>query len=153
MPQLASDAVLTARLQTSDEDAFRQLFERHYESLYRFIARRLPNKLSETPADVVQDLFLRLWQHRKKLDPEQSVRAYLFRSANLMLIDRYRRQTVRQAYRDEQTARPTPTIAPVEHFDVAPDVHAAIEALPAMLRDTFLLSRFDGLDRKSTRSC
>jgi len=35
--------------------------------------------------------------------------------------------------------------APVEHFDVAPDVQAAIQALPDGVQQTFVLSRFDGL--------
>ncbi|MEM6645662.1 MAG: sigma-70 family RNA polymerase sigma factor [Bacteroidota bacterium] len=145
MADPTSDAVLTARLRASDPAAFRQLFERHYEPLYRFVARRLPSGQSETPADMVQDLFLRLWQRREALDPEQPVRAYLFSSANRLLIDRYRRQTVRQAYREAQASQPAPVAAPIEHFDVAPDVQAAIQALPEAVQHTFVLSRFDGL--------
>ncbi|MEM9664696.1 MAG: RNA polymerase sigma-70 factor [Bacteroidota bacterium] len=140
-----SDAALTQRLRASDEAAFEVLFRRHYDALYGFVARRLPADHADTPADVVQDLFLRLWQQRARLDPDQSVRAYLFQAASRLVIDRYRHRAVRQAFQEAEQRKPSPTVAPVEHVDVEPAVWEAINALPEPVRTVFILSRFDGL--------
>ena len=137
-----TDRALGERLRASDHAAFKTLFYRYYEPLYRFVARRLP--AGEAAQDVVQDIFARLWQNRTGINPDQPLKAYLFRIANNILIDQYRKREVRQAYvaRHDST---TPTVAPVEHFDLEEHVTEAIEALPEALRQTFILSRFEAL--------
>ncbi len=137
-----SDRVLGARIKASDDVAFKVLFYRYYEPLFRFVARRIP--AGESSKDVVQDVFARLWQNRDGLNPDQPLKAYLFRIANNILIDQYRKREVRQTYAARQ-AGAVPTVAPVEYFDVEEHVMAAIEQLPEALRQTFILSRFEEL--------
>ncbi len=137
-----SDRVLGARIKASDDAAFKVLFYRYYEPLFRFVARRIP--AGESSKDVVQDVFARLWQNRGGLNPDQPLKAYLFRIANNILIDQYRKREVRQTYAARQ-AGSVPTVAPVEYFDVEEHVLAAIEELPEALRQTFILSRFEEL--------
>ena len=110
-----SDRVLGARIKASDHAAFKALFYRYYEPLFRFVARRLP--AGEAPQDVVQDVFARLWQRRAAIKEDQPLKAYLYRIANNLLIDHYRKLQVRQAYVAQHTDT-TPTMAPVEHVDL-----------------------------------
>ena len=72
------------------------------------------------------------------------MKAYLYRIANNILIDHYRKREVRQAY-TAQHADTTPTMAPVEHVDLEAHVLKAIEQLPDALREAFVLSRFEEL--------
>ena len=137
-----SDRVLGARIKASDDAAFKVLFYRYYEPLFRFVARRIP--AGESSKDVVQDVFARVWQNRDGINPDQPLKAYLFRIAKNILIDQYRKREVRQAYAVRQ-ADAAPTVAPVEYFDVEGHVMEAIEALPEALRQTFILSRFEEL--------
>ena len=137
-----SDRVLGARIKASDHGAFKVLFYRYYEPLFRFVARRLP--ASEAPQDVVQDVFARLWQRRAAIKEDQPLKAYLYRIANNLLIDHYRKLQVRQAY-VAQHPETTPTIVPVEHVDLEAHVMIAIEQLPDALREAFVLSRFEEL--------
>ena len=134
------DRVLGTRIKASDEAAFQTLFYRYYEPLFRFVARRIP--AGESPKDVVQDVFARVWQHRDRIDPDQPLKAYLFRTANNLLIDQYRKREVRHAYANQHTDRIS-TVAPVEHFDVEEQVAKAIARLPEAVRQTFILSRFE----------
>lgn len=136
------DRVLSARLKASDSDAFKVVFYRYYEPLYGFVARRVP--AGEMPQDVVQDVFARLWQNRAGIDPDQPLKAYLFRIANNILIDQYRKREVRQAYAARQPDA-TPAVAPAEHFDVEEQVMDAIAQLPEVVRQTFILNRFEAL--------
>lgn len=106
------------------------------------MGRRAPK--TETPEDLVQEVFAKLWQRRDTLDPKQSLKAYLFSMANNMLIDLYRKNEVRQRYQAEKRLEDG-HIAPVENFDVDEHVQAAIQRLSPKVRDTFILSRFDEL--------
>ena len=137
-----TDQVLGARLRASDHAAFKVLFYRYYEPLCRFVARRIPAQ--EGAQDIVQDIFARLWQNRTRIDTGQPLKAYLFRIANNMLIDQYRKREVRLAYAAQHDGA-IPTVAPVEHFDVEEQVMEAIRQLPDAVRQTFILSRFEGL--------
>ena len=137
-----TDHALGVRLRASDHAAFKTLFYRYYEPLYRFVARRLP--AGESSQDVVQDIFARLWQNRAGINPDQPLKAYLFRIANNILIDQYRKREVRRAFVARHDGA-TPMVAPVEYFDVEEHVAQAVEALPEALRQTFILSRFEAL--------
>ena len=137
-----SDRQLGARIKASDHAAFRVLFYRYYEPLFRFVARRLP--AGETPQDVVQDVFVRLWQRRATLKEDQPLKAYLYRIANNILIDQYRKREVRRTYAAQHAETTTP-IVPVEDVDLEEHVMEAIEQLPEALREAFVLSRFEEL--------
>lgn len=137
-----TDHDLCKRVRDSDAEAFRTCFCRYYEPLYRFVGRRAPK--NEAPEDLVQEVFAKVWQRRATLDPKQSLKAYLFSTANNMLIDLYRKNEVRQRYQAEKRLEDT-SIAPVENFDVDEHVQAAIQRLSPKVRETFILSRFDEL--------
>ena len=81
---------------------------------------------------------------RDAIKEDQPLKAYLYRIANNMLIDHYRKREVRQAYA-AQHVETTPTLAPVEHVDLEEHVMKAIEQLPGALREAFVLSRFEEL--------
>ncbi len=126
-----------------DDTAFEAAFRAHYDVVYRFVARRLPAGAEEA-TDLVQETFLRLW---KSDDPptDERLRSHLITIANRLVIDRYRRRAVRDAHAAAEATRPPPTIAPIEDVEIEPAVREAIAALPGTLRETFLLSRIDGL--------
>lgn len=67
---------LISLLREGSQDAFEQLFERYSQKLYRFSLSYLK---SETEAEeIVQDVFLKLWENRSKLRNETSFQSYLF---------------------------------------------------------------------------
>lgn len=68
-----------------------------FEELYNLYSNRLLGyfiKLvkSETfAAELLQDCFVKLWNNRKQLDPDQSFRSYLFRIADNLVYDFFRK--------------------------------------------------------------
>ena len=92
----APDEVITREIRDSNPRAFKTLYLRYYESLYRFILLRLGS--AETSRDFVQDVFTRLWKNRRGLKSGKSLRAYLFRIANNLVIDHFRRQKTQHLY-------------------------------------------------------
>jgi RNA polymerase sigma-70 factor (ECF subfamily) len=68
--------------------ALERYFEDHYEAIYRFL--RSCGAVEAMAEDLSQEAFLRLHHHLAENRPTQNVRAWLFRVAYRMWIDRLR---------------------------------------------------------------
>ena len=134
-PQPESEIV--RRIAASDETAFRNLYVIYAESLFRYFWSRLADP--ELARDFVQELFTRVWSHRARLDPDRSIKRYLYTIAENLLIDHFRRQDNRNAYLREKKYRLSRLSG--DENDLAFQLELAIESLPEKLRTTFLLSR------------
>ncbi|MCG8604008.1 RNA polymerase sigma-70 factor [bacterium] len=140
-----SDSQLASAIQASDRESFKLLYYRHHDALYRFLRRRVRSR--EMAKDLTQEIFLRLWQRRDGLDPDRSLRAYLFQTANNLVIDYLRKQSVEKAHRERQ-----PETEPIDlsgdEFELREKAQQAIRDLPEPLRVVFTFSRFDGLKHR-----
>ncbi|MCJ7550303.1 MAG: sigma-70 family RNA polymerase sigma factor [Anaerolineae bacterium] len=78
-----------------ERDAFAQIFDRHYDAIFRYIYRRVGHR--ETAEDLAQEVFHRLVETNGRGGrPIRNVKAWLYRVARNLVIDEARRQTVRQ---------------------------------------------------------
>lgn len=75
---------LVIRLVQGDERAFEELYKLFSEKIYH-IARRM-NLSHEDAEGVVQEVFLKIWKNRSKLDPELSINAYLIAIVRSLVI-------------------------------------------------------------------
>lgn len=128
-------------------------YQSTYSQLVRFFRNRLDN--SNDADDLSQDVFT-LWLNRKEQTPVKESRAYLFKIANHVLIDHWRRnqrQTKSETSIDEVThethfeqsqADPSEIL---EHQQRIQWLSEALETLPPRRREAFLLYRFDGLSQ------
>lgn len=135
------------RLRASDPSACNELFEALHVPLLQYAARLTRD--DEAAYDVVQDAFIRLWEYRTSLNPDQSLRAYLYtivRNTAFTHMDRRKRERTRH----EELAAPVEADAPTVEDTLAArelqtQIHAWIDELPPRRQEAFRLSRFDGL--------
>ena len=76
MKKLNIDAELISRLKRDDHDSFRLLFDRYSPSLFRFSYCYL--KSTEAAEDVVQEVFMKIWNRRNEIKNDTSFQSYLF---------------------------------------------------------------------------
>lgn len=134
------------KISESDRKAFDRLFRHFYASLVRFACRYVQSK--DIASDIVQEGFMQLWQKRRRLDPEQSVKAYLYqtvRNRSLNYIRDHSRETVgleplRQKGLEAQNGTEKDTDTRIRMLK------QWIKELPGRQREAFELSRFEGLD-------
>ena len=71
-----NDTILSQKIREGSEKAFREIYDRYHIQMY-FIAKKYVKDtgLSE---DAVQDIFVKLWTKRHKLDETKSIKAFLF---------------------------------------------------------------------------
>lgn len=74
-----------------DRDDLRNLFLTYSDELYKFAYTRLGYK-KEVAEDVIQDLFIKVWDNKEKYDPALgSIRTWLYAILRNMIIDTYRK--------------------------------------------------------------
>jgi RNA polymerase sigma-70 factor (ECF subfamily) len=142
-PPPLSETGWTEKIRAGDHDAFEALFHSHYPSLCSLVARRVESP--ETAEEIVQDVFLRVWERRHALDPELSITHYLYRAARNHAMNHVKHRSIVLRERDAaRTAlRPSET-APedrIRYDEIAAVAQRAIEQLPERCREIFLLSR------------
>ncbi|MCK5145742.1 RNA polymerase sigma-70 factor [bacterium] len=140
--QHVSDHILCQRIQAGDSPAFDALYLRYYEKLYGYFWVRL--RSVELSRDFVQDVYMRLWTNRKNLNPDKSIRAYLYTTAKSIVINHYEKKSVRERARTElMVVQTTTEISDI--FDLEAHIAKLIRSLPEDCRHLFLLSRMEGL--------
>lgn len=137
---------LLARLRAGDESAFDVVFRTYYSSLVGLAESLLKSR--EQAEDLSQDVMLELWRRRESLVLTDSLRSYLLRAVRNRAFNELRR--VKIAKRKEpmvrgEEATPAVGMGRLEDEEVESAIATAIDALPAPVRETFVLSRQEGL--------
>lgn len=139
-----SDAALAAQLAAGEVAPFARLQEKYWQPLVGYAMRMLRHQ--DAAEDVVQETFVRLWENRASLDPGQSLKGYLFRTARNLVIDEIRRAQVRENRAPRMAQSPPPTPAEVtEVGELERAVERAIDTLAERRREVFMLAHFDNL--------
>jgi RNA polymerase sigma-70 factor (ECF subfamily) len=93
-----NDADLAHRIKFGEKEAFQELYGRYVQKIYHFSLSYLNN---ETDAEeLVQDVFLKVWEKREMLDSSQNIKAYIFKIAINTIYDFIRRKNIESAFND-----------------------------------------------------
>lgn len=142
-----SDARLVIAISRYRQDALGELYRRYAGAVYG-LARRI---LADTTLaeDIVQEVFLRLWNQPDKFDAERgSLRSYLLAQTHGRAIDALRSDLSRRRREDRdavsRTRQDYDLEAEVLDVSVAEDVKDAVAALPDSEREAIQLAYFGG---------
>jgi RNA polymerase sigma-70 factor (ECF subfamily) len=101
----ASDASLALAIARYREDALGEAYRRHAGAVFGLARRLLREKAAAE--EVVQEVFVRLWNAPDRFDPERgSLRSYLLAQAHGRAVDQMRAESSRRR-REEREARET----------------------------------------------
>jgi RNA polymerase sigma-70 factor (family 1) len=146
-----SDGELLKLLKEDSQQAFAQIYRRHWEALFITAAKALRGK--EEAEDVLQDVFLSLWNRRKDLIIEHSLAAYLHTSVRYKVIHYIEKNITRRDYLVLLTEMAVHTHpASAEHQlnlkEVQQILGDAITKMPAKMQQVYRLSRMQNLSHK-----
>jgi len=91
-----TESDLVIKLKNGDSKAFDTLFANYGKRLYYFTYAYLKSK--EEAEGVVQEVFLRIWRNRKKLKPDLSFKAYLFKITYHCILAIFKQNSSRHLY-------------------------------------------------------
>ena len=139
---------LTIRIKLGDEQAFELLFRKYYIRLCAFTNKFLNDP--EEAREIVQHVFVKIWEGRDEIDPEDSLKSYLFKIAQNLSLNKLRRKKVESKYTEVLKL----VYIEQQEFSVHESLMAreleehishSIGKLPAECRRVFELSRIEGL--------
>lgn len=144
------DKEVLSRLKAGDEAAFENLYWSYNSYVFNFISSLLyDNSLAE---DLTQNVFLKIWERRENIDPEQGLDAYLFTIARNFV---YKETENKLRFICTSMTSGDVFNAPDELMEERIDaaslqeyIDTLVEQLPPSRREIFLLSRRQHLSNK-----
>lgn len=133
---------LLRKIRTGDEMAFEKLFRLFYEGLCRY-AQGMVNE-PELAEEIVQDMFVQIWEKRQTLDFHTGIRPYLYRAVHNRCLNQIQHQKVRALHQQEILSTTSETFQPAgkaEFSELKERFNAALLKLPEECRKVFKLSR------------
>jgi len=97
------------RLQQGDSDAFLELYNQYHSQLYHYVLRFV--KSPAIAEDVLQDVFLKIWEIRSRIDPALSFKAYLYRICRNSVFKLLKKMAVDENLRVEVMLQLTQSVA------------------------------------------
>lgn len=147
---LEGESQLLLRLKDGDTLAFELIYDRYKAQLANNLIKLLRD--DELAKDALQDLFIRIWNSRKNIDPSKSIKSYMYRIAENLVIDYYRKLSKDK----EMQAR---ILAEKDHwYDQIGDIisisdntallYRVIDQLPPKQKEAFVLHKIEGKSYK-----
>lgn len=145
-----SDEDLLLLFQTGDEGAFKEMFNRYDRLLFVYAYRKLQSK--EEAKDVVQEVFINLWNNREHLNVNNSLKVYLYGAVRNRALNVLRHKNIDdkciaslQLLIDAESAT---TDYLIREKDIMLLIEKEISLLPPKMREVFELRRKEYLSNR-----
>ncbi len=135
-----------------DQNAFRQVYLHYYKRLFQFALSIVKTK--ESAEEVVEDVFVRIWQQRSDMVKVRNLRVYLYTAAKntaLNYLSQKAKLSIVQPFDHIDIEMGASDISPEQILITAEmyrKIQAAVEDLPPRCKMIFKLVREDGLRYK-----
>jgi len=125
-------------------EAYEMIFRQWYTPLCRFACSLLHD--ADESEDVVQHIFVRMWENREALAVEVSVKAYLFRSVRNSCLNVIKHRKIKDGYSKlaVSTSQTSDDSGGNSHEQMEERLELALTHLPPKCRQVFEMSRFGG---------
>ncbi len=148
---------LTVRLRNGEEKAFEIVFCSFYGSLVNFADEYLADR--EAARNIVQTVFLKLWENRTDLKKDQNLKSYLYTLTRNAAISYLRHLKVSRKFAEksremiEKMQLNEEALTELDFNNIDLDaiekiIRDTIETLPDRCREVFILSRYENLKNR-----
>ena len=150
MDQVPEDIELVKSLQKGDVEAFDLIYEKYSGKLYSFGLKYL--RSASEAEELVQSVFLKIWENHKHLDKELSFKSYLFTIAYNDICKFFRKRNYIQKFITETMHENPGTSSEsqegIDYKSVLNRVQQIVDKLPERQKEIFRKSRLEGRPSK-----
>jgi len=138
---------LVVKLQEGDKKAFSAIFSKYYPDLVIFA--RSFTKNPEFSEEIVQEVFVKLWEHRYFMLVSVSLKSYLLKVTQNKCLDWLKHQKVKDGYQQiapfilELSENNTDNY--ILYSELQERFDKVLNTLPVEIAEAFRLSRFEGM--------
>ena len=144
--QSGIDSEWVKKIRSSNTAAFESLFNFYCQKLINFSRRYVWDK--QTAENIVQDIFLKIWQNRNTLDPSKMIKTYLFTAVKNESLKHLRHADVHKRWAEFISLSQDSAIDPektLSENETKKEIENAISSLPEKCREIFTMNKFDKL--------
>ena len=150
MVEKHDDNNLIQSLQKGNVAAFDSLFEVYSPKLYGFALKYFKNEGDSE--ELVQEVFVKVWENRQKLKSELSFKSYLFTIALNQIRKHFNKKAISLRYIQSLQQDPEfENIQPIYDYNyesILQQINLIIEQMPPRRREIFLKSKLEGKSSK-----
>lgn len=149
-PDFNYDQVLIDRLRSGDESALTELYNKFWQSLFMSSYNVLKDK--ELCEDIIQDIFMNIWNNREKLEIHISLKGYMYACARYQVFNQFKKNKdkIHVEFFDDLDKRfqhSTPETQ-LMHDELVQQINSIVESLPLKCQLVYKLSREEQLSHK-----
>uniref|UniRef100_UPI003216308B RNA polymerase sigma factor n=1 Tax=uncultured Draconibacterium sp. TaxID=1573823 RepID=UPI003216308B len=137
---------LCEALKSGEIKAFDALYYKYHKRLFAFVYKFLKNW--HDTEDLVQKVFVIIWEKRKNIDPGKPFSSYIFRIARNEVYDWLKKKALTEYCDTYLLGDITQVDDSIERKKIVELVYSLIKKIPERRRQIFLLNRDEGLTYK-----
>ncbi len=154
MAEKQDDQNLVKLLQKGNVTAFDSLFEAYSSKLYGFALKYFKNESDSE--ELVQSVFVKVWENRQSLKSEFSFKSYLFTIALNQIRKHFNKKATSFRYLESLQNDPEltehPSLQNDDYESVLQQINQLIELMPPRRREIFMKSKLEGKSSKEIAS-
>ncbi len=130
-------------LKDGDEESYRELFLSYYKPLTAFAVKFVSDR--ENAKDIVQSVFIKLYEKRDSILVEGNMKAYLYSAVSNACVNYLKKESVRSGHQIAYMHMQSDVFFhdALEQTEEELRIHDAINALPSQCRRIFTMSRLE----------
>lgn len=148
LPEITPELLLEVK--NGNNEAFGVIYRHYFGPLVLFL--EMLTRDSEEAKEIAQSVFLKIYENRENINPDDNFRGYLFKSAKMEVFQAFRKRKVEEKFVSHATYSH-------EAFDIAPDdilvgkelelvLQIYIDNMPPQRRRIFEMSRMKGMSNE-----
>lgn len=142
------EKILLEKLKNDDQSAFTIIFTKYYQDLVRFSFGFTRN--SDASEEIVQEVFLKLWENRTTMVINNSLRSFLLKTVQNRSIDSLRHVNITNKYASKVLEHPLLSENDTENYILHSELQAnfnhAMEKIPFEYAEAYRMSRIEILN-------
>ena len=143
--------ILIQSLKNNSIRAFDALYQIYSARLYHFVMK-ISNRDSYISEEIVQRVFIKIWEERNGLDSQKSFNSYICTIAKNMLMNEYKHQMVEFVYQEYilqiNEEGSSDGVDKIEYVFLEKYLNTLIEQLTPARREVYIMNRIDKLTVK-----
>jgi RNA polymerase sigma-70 factor, ECF subfamily len=146
MGALNHESILIEGLKEGNVKIYDYIFNFYYSGLVVFVQKYIHDQ--NVAEDIVQEFFVKLWINRERLKIETTLKSYFFSSIKNRCIDYLRHELIKGKVEKqliEEVQKNTNEHNLLIESELRYQINAAIDKLPPVCREIFIMNRFEGL--------
>jgi RNA polymerase sigma-70 factor (family 1) len=141
------EIILVNQMIQGDFKAFGMLYEKYFDNLLLFTIKMV--KVRAEAEEIVQNLFIKIWLRREKIDEAQNFKSYIYRIAINDVYNYTKKKAVERAYSEHVKHNLSDlehkTLNDIYYSDLVLQIGNLVQQMPPQRRQVFQMNKEQGL--------